>query len=357
MSGAPWVQLDPPAAVAWLAAAARGTSDDIGLLGDAPLVVVDLAYGDTLAAAGSLAPWLPSVVVAATRGRPRMPAPPGVDIAVTAGPPPVPPGWIATPDVDQHLRSLAAAVGSSPHVAVMLAQVLRAGEGLDQDQALVVESLAYSALQAAPPFAAWLATRRARPVRPRSDRQEPAIAVLVDRQGDEMDVTLNRPHVRNAVNACLRDQLCEALVAACADPAIRHVHLHGAGPAFCSGGDLDDFGTRPDVVTAHMVRTARSPARLLAAVADRTTAHIHGACVGAGIELASFAHRVVAAPDTQVQLPEIGLGLIPGAGGTVSIPRRIGRHRTAWLALTAATIDAPTAQSWGLIDEVTLERS
>jgi enoyl-CoA hydratase/carnithine racemase len=49
-------------------------------------------------------------------------------------------------------------------------------------------------------------------------------------------------------------------------------------------------------------------------------------------------------------LPEVGMGLIPGAGGTVSIPRRIGRHRTAWLALTGNTIDAGTALAWGLAD-------
>jgi enoyl-CoA hydratase/carnithine racemase len=62
---------------------------------------------------------------------------------------------------------------------------------------------------------------------------------------------------------------------------------------------------------------------------------------------------VVARDDTTIALPEVGLGLIPGAGGTVSIPRRIGRHHTAWLALTRRPIDAHTALRWGLVDEVT----
>jgi enoyl-CoA hydratase/carnithine racemase len=85
------------------------------------------------------------------------------------------------------------------------------------------------------------------------------------------------------------------------------------------------------------------------------TARLHGACYGSGIELPAFADRVVAASDTRIALPELGLGLIPGAGGTVSLPRRIGRHRTAWLALSGAAIDATTALGWGLVDEVQLD--
>jgi enoyl-CoA hydratase/carnithine racemase len=74
--------------------------------------------------------------------------------------------------------------------------------------------------------------------------------------------------------------------------------------------------------------------------------------MGSGIELAAFTDWVVAAQDTQIALPEIGLGLVPGAGGTVSLTHRIGRLRTAWLAFSAGTIDAATAKSWGLVDEL-----
>ena len=62
---------------------------------------------------------------------------------------------------------------------------------------------------------------------------------------------------------------------------------------------------------------------------------------------------VLAAPDTRIRLPEVAMGLVPGAGGTVSIPRRIGRHRTAWLALTGAEIGADQALAWGLVDRIT----
>jgi enoyl-CoA hydratase/carnithine racemase len=74
--------------------------------------------------------------------------------------------------------------------------------------------------------------------------------------------------------------------------------------------------------------------------------------MGSGIELAAFADQVVAAPDTQIALPELALGLVPGAGGTVSLPRRIGRLRTAWLAFSGRTIDAEVALAWGLVDAV-----
>ncbi|NNL65223.1 MAG: enoyl-CoA hydratase/isomerase family protein, partial [Myxococcales bacterium] len=77
---------------------------------------------------------------------------------------------------------------------------------------------------------------------------------------------------------------------------------------------------------------------------------LHGACVGAGIELAAFAARVHAAEDAFFGLPEIGMGLVPGAGGTVGIPRRIGAQRAARWMLSGARLDRETALSWGLID-------
>jgi enoyl-CoA hydratase/carnithine racemase len=79
---------------------------------------------------------------------------------------------------------------------------------------------------------------------------------------------------------------------------------------------------------------------------------LHGASMGAGIEVPALAGHVVAAAGTVISLPELGLGLVPGAGGTASIPRRIGRHRTAAMALSGARIDAATALAWGLVDEI-----
>ena len=121
---------------------------------------------------------------------------------------------------------------------------------------------------------------------------------------------------------------------------------------FSAGGDLSEFGESTDLVRAHAIRTLRSPARLMHSLAARTTAFLHGACVGAGIEIPAAAGQVIAAPDTRFWLPELQMGLMPGAGGTVTIARRIGRRRMLFWALTGRQIDARTALDWGLVDEV-----
>lgn len=100
------------------------------------------------------------------------------------------------------------------------------------------------------------------------------------------------------------------------------------------------------------MQVSESLGRKLHRLADRTTVRLHGACIGSGIELAAFAGTVDAAPDVMIGLPEVSMGLIPGAGGTVSVTRRIGRHRTCWLALTGRRVDAMTALEWGLVDTV-----
>jgi enoyl-CoA hydratase/carnithine racemase len=150
----------------------------------------------------------------------------------------------------------------------------------------------------------------------------------------------------------MRDALTEAFQLVRLDPDITSVEVSANGPCFSAGGDLSEFGTVTDPMTAHEIRLRRMPARFLAAIADRCHVRVHGACVGAGIELPAFAGRISAAPDTFFQLPEVGMGLIPGAGGCVSIPRRIGRQRTAYMALTGRRIEASLALAWGLIDGV-----
>lgn len=249
---------------------------------------------------------------------------------------------------DAKAEPVLAGIARSPIAATVLAQLLRVGEGLSRADGLVAESLAYAALQAGPEFAAW---RSARPPRRRAtDRGAPP--VLAERTGGRLSITLHRPEKHNAFSAGMRDALAEALLVAVADPSIIEVVLTGAGPSFCSGGDLEEFGTLPDPATAHIVRSTRSAAALLVACADRTRAVVHGACIGAGVELPAFARRVTARRDAFFQLPELSLGLVPGAGGTVSLPRRIGRQRTAWLALSGERIDAETALAWGLVDEI-----
>jgi enoyl-CoA hydratase/carnithine racemase len=150
----------------------------------------------------------------------------------------------------------------------------------------------------------------------------------------------------------MRDALVEALDFALADPDGGPVFLGGEGPVFSSGGDLDEFGLAPDPGRAHLIRVLRSPARLVHALGERITARLHGDCVGAGIEVPAAARRVVARADATCRLPEVSMGLIPGAGGSVTIPRRIGQRRAAYIALSGDPIDAATALAWGLVDVI-----
>ncbi len=176
--------------------------------------------------------------------------------------------------------------------------------------------------------------------------------VAVEECDDVLKIVLTRPEARNALDAAMRDELVEALEFARIDPYRRPVDLSGLGRDFCAGGDLNEFGSAQDLAEAHNIRIAHSPARLIHQLRDRMTCHLHGACIGAGIEMPAASTRVVASPTSWFMLPEVGMGLIPGAGGTVTLPRRIGRHRTCYLALSGERIAASTALAWGLVDSL-----
>jgi len=239
--------------------------------------------------------------------------------------------------------------GRRPLAATVLVQLLRASEGLPLESALFAESLAYSTLQAGPEFRDWLQAHRAEAPAAHTDRGP---AVLMEREGARLDLVLNRASNRNGMTVEMRDALVEALQLVLADDSVESVSLCGLGKCFSTGGDLTEFGTAPDPATAHLVRSLALPGRLLAQCASRVTVHLHGACVGSGIEFPAFAGRLVARPDAWFQLPELKFGLIPGAGGTVSIVRRIGRQRLAGWVLSGRRIDAATALDWGLIDAI-----
>ncbi len=264
--------------------------------------------------------------------------------------PGVDPGVTSLADVlpdPEHLDAVIATVLGNPIAATTLAMLLRGGEARSVGAGLVAESFAYSALQAGTEFHAW---RQGTPVRTAAETPTGA-PVLMQRRDDTLTITFDRPGRHNAFDTPTRDALIDALLVAVADDSLRVV-LRGNGPSFCSGGDLDEFGSRSDPASAHVIRLSRSAARLVARLSPRLVVEVHGACLGSGIELAAFAGHVRAHPATRFALPEVSLGLIPGAGGTVSLPRRIGRHRTALLALMGTTIDATTALAWGLIDEI-----
>jgi enoyl-CoA hydratase len=248
---------------------------------------------------------------------------------------------------EDELATTLEVIERSPRAAATLALLLRTLPAVEVDQGLAMESAAYSLLQAGPEFAAWRATAS------KTADAATGPVVAVERDGQELTIRLDRPDRHNAITAQLRDELYEALSLAVVDDSLTSVHLRGNGRSFCSGGDLDEFGDRPDPATAHITRLARSPARLIDRLGRRITAHVHGSTLGGGIEMAAFAGLVTAHPETTIGLPEIELGLIPGAGGTVSLTRRIGRQRTAALALTGRRIDARLALDWGIVDVIT----
>ena len=211
----------------------------------------------------------------------------------------------------------------------------------------MTESLAYALLLESSSFKSWLAQRKQR-----AKRQNDPSDVSIRRSQGTLDITLNRPHAHNAYSERLKDKFCEALQLPIIDNSIRKVIITGNGKSFCSGGDLDEFGSVVDPASSHISRITRSAGNLLSQLQDRTHFRVHGACIGAGIELTAFGGSIVAHPDSFFQLPEVSMGLIPGAGGTVSINKRIGRHRTAFMALTGNRIDSETALKWGLVDEL-----
>ena len=238
-----------------------------------------------------------------------------------------------------------------PHASSVCDDVLRAVQPGDPTLAAVVtESLAYSTLQAGPEFARWLDERG--PAR----MPEIADPVQAERDGDTLRIRFNRPQRHNAFSADARAALLEALTVAQLDPSVTGIVLSGNGPSFCSGGDLAEFGTFADPVSAHLARTRHSPALALDALTARLgrccRAEVHGRVMGSGLEMAAFCGWIEARDDSVFGLPELTLGLIPGAGGTVSVTRRIGRWRTAYLVLSGRTIDAHTALAWGLVDAI-----
>ena len=325
-------------AAAWFERLASGSLSRRHEPGRVVLVELDSTPAPDL---GELSAWpfVPEVVVGIAHGtRPDPKTIPGAELCDV----------VVGHDDRADLASVSSTVATNPLAAVALVQLLRGAEARSVANGLLAESAVYSALQAGPEFARWRSSRPTRPRLAEPDREP----VLLERSGERLSVVLNRPRVHNALDAAVRDGLVDAFRLVEADPTITAVELRGEGPSFCAGGDLDEFGLRADPASAHILRLDRSAGWAIDRVSERVTAHLHGACMGSGIELPAFARTVLVHPDVRIGLPELSLGLIPGAGGTVSLPRRIGRHRTAWLALTGHQADADVALAWGLADGI-----
>jgi hypothetical protein len=241
--------------------------------------------------------------------------------------------------------AIAEQVLAHPRAAAAIVQLLRVLPGLSMQAGLTAESFTYAMLQGSAEHGAWLERREAA-----TGRAVGEGSVKLEREGLVLTITLDRPEAGNAIDRAMRDGLYEALSLASLDTEIERVVLRAAGKAFSLGAELSEFGTTRDPATAHAIRMRTLPARQAIGCADRLEAHIAGACVGAGLELAGFARRITAARNAWFQLPELAMGILPGAGGCVSLARRIGRQRTALMILSGTRINARKALDWGLVD-------
>ncbi len=184
-----------------------------------------------------------------------------------------------------------------------------------------------------------------------------APAVLLERRGAVLTATLNRPHRLNAYDTAMRDGVFEALGLAAADPSIAVFVVRGNGRAFSTGGDLAEFGSAPSPVRARDVRQVRDAWGLWSTLPCVSIAAVHGSAAGGGFEMALLCDLVVCSEDARFWLPETGLGLLPGVGGTQTLPRAIGLGRAAAVLLAGRVIDARTAERLGLATEVVTGRA
>lgn len=239
-------------------------------------------------------------------------------------------------------------VVANPRAAAAIAQLLRIVPGMPPPEALIAESFAYAMLQGSAEHAAWLARRTPLPA---SAAAETA-GLRVEREGERLTLTLDRPESGNAIDRAMRDRLYEAFALGALDATIGRIRLQAAGRTFSLGADLAEFGTTPDPATAHDIRRRTLPALQAWRCADRLDVHVQGGCVGSGLELAAWGRRITASSDAWFHLPELAMGILPGAGGCVALTRRIGRQRTAQMILSGRRIGARTALAWGLVDAI-----
>ncbi len=165
-------------------------------------------------------------------------------------------------------------------------------------------------------------------------------------------IVLNRPGQINAINPALRSEVTQALALLDADPDIGAIVIRGAGErGFCAGADIK---SQSDAASLPKLRAEMTPSWIeaLDRVRKPVIAAIHGYCLGGGLEIALACDMRVASPNAVFGLPETGLGLIPGGGGTQRLPRIVGLGRALDLLLTGDRIDAAEAFRIGLVSRL-----
>ena len=165
--------------------------------------------------------------------------------------------------------------------------------------------------------------------------------------GDVAVITLDNPPV-NGLGYALRSAVVAGIQAAQSDPAVKAIVITGAGNAFSGGADIREFNT-PKATAEPTLRTVIEAAE---ASAKPVVAAINGTCFGGGLELSLGCHYRVAKADAQLALPEVKLGLIPGAGGTQRLPRAIGVEAAVNMITSGNPVAAAKFKGTALIDDI-----
>ena len=177
--------------------------------------------------------------------------------------------------------------------------------------------------------------------------------IIYEKQDGTGYVTLNRPQALNAYNLQMRDELYQVLEAIKGDPEVRVVIFSGAGErAFCAGADLTEFLTAPSPVIARQVRWERDVWGLFLSITKPLIAALHGYVLGSGMEIALCCDIRLASENTQFGLPEVGLGIIPAAGGSQTLARITGGAKALEILLTGRWIKAEEARRLKLVNRV-----
>lgn len=177
-------------------------------------------------------------------------------------------------------------------------------------------------------------------------------SVLVDRHDAIATVTLNRPAKRNALTIEMLRALATELERLADDPGVRVVVLRGAGPAFCVGADVQAFAAN-DANSARRtwVAVGHRVTGLLADLPQPTIAAIHGHALGGGLEIALACDLRIATSQAKLGLPEVGLGTLPGWGGTRRLANAVGPVRAKAMVLMSEVVDGGQAQGMGLVTD------
>ena len=178
--------------------------------------------------------------------------------------------------------------------------------------------------------------------------------ILVEKRGEVLLITLNRPKALNALNAQVLSELIEALSAAQADARIGAVVLTGSEKAFAAGADVKEM--QDWTFAGTFMRDALTDWEQVAGFRKPMIAAVAGYALGGGCELAAMCDFIIAAESAKFGQPEITLGILPGMGGTQRLARSIGKAKTMDLCLTGRMMDATEAERCGLVARVVPDR-